>query len=104
MTNKIRFEDLAIANDKGIQSLLLEIEIEKLILGLLHSSDAVKNKIYSNVSQRAAEILKEMMVKAGPVDMADVTAAQAEVVFVCEELVNKRKMTFSNVQTRGTEA
>ncbi len=80
------FEDILLVNDKGIQAVLKEIDNEELCLALKTASDDLKNKILSNMSQRAAELIKEDMEYMGPVRLSDVEASQQRIVDVVRRL------------------
>jgi len=80
------FEDIIRVNDKGIQSVLKEIENEELALALKTSSDELKNKIFNNMSERAAQLIKEEMEFMGPVRVSDVETAQQKIVDVVRHL------------------
>ncbi len=80
------FEDILKVNDKGIQAVLKEIDNEELCLALRTASDELKDKIFANMSQRAAELIKEDMEYMGPVRLGDVEAAQQRIVDVVRRL------------------
>lgn len=80
------FEDILLVNDKGIQSVLKEIESSDLTLALRTATDELKNKILSNMSERAAQMIKEEMEYMGPVRLTDVEAAQQKIVDVVRRL------------------
>ncbi|MBI4613006.1 MAG: flagellar motor switch protein FliG [Planctomycetes bacterium] len=80
------FEDLILVNDKGIQAVLKEIDNEELALGLKTASEELKEKIFKNMSQRAAELVKEDMEYMGPVRLSDVEAAQQTIVEIVRRL------------------
>lgn len=80
------FDDLEEIDDRGIQLILKEINSEDLSMALKTASDALKNKIFSNMSQRAAKILKEDMESKGPVKVSDVEMAQKNIVKVARKL------------------
>lgn len=80
------FEDLMLVNDRGIQAVLKEIDNDELALALKTASDELKEKIYSNLSTRAAEMIKEDMAYMGPVRLSDVEAAQQRIVDVVRRL------------------
>lgn len=80
------FEDILLVNDKGIQALLKEIENDELALALKTASDEMKEKIFSNMSDRAAQLIKEDMEYMGPVRLADVESAQQRIVDVVRRL------------------
>ena len=74
------FENLLDIDDRGIQTLLREIQSESLILALKGASEEMRNKIFKNMSQRAAEGLKEDLEGRGPVRLSEVEAAQKEML------------------------
>jgi flagellar motor switch protein FliG len=80
------FEDIIRVNDKGIQSVLKEVENEELALALKTASDELKEKIFSNMSERAASLIKEEMEYMGPVRVSDVEAAQQKIVDIVRRL------------------
>jgi flagellar motor switch protein FliG len=80
------FEDILKVNDKGIQAVLKEIDNEELCLALKTASDELKEKIFANMSARAAVLIKEDMEYMGPVRLSDVEAAQQRIVDVVRRL------------------
>ncbi len=80
------FEDILKVNDKGIQAVLKEIDNEELCLALKTASDELKDKIFTNMSARASELIKEDMEYMGPVRLSDVEAAQQRIVDVVRRL------------------
>jgi flagellar motor switch protein FliG len=80
------FEDILRVNDKGIQAVLKEVENEELALALKTASDELKNKIFGNMSERAATLIKEEMEFMGPVRVSDVEAAQQKIVDIVRRL------------------
>jgi len=74
------FDNLAEIDDRAIQTVLREISTEKLALALRGADQKVREKITTNMSQRAAEILLEDMEARGPVRLAEVEAAQKEIL------------------------
>ncbi|HDH05303.1 MAG TPA: flagellar motor switch protein FliG [Nitrospirae bacterium] len=80
------FDDLEEIDDRGIQLILKELSTEDLSLALKTASDALKNKIFTNMSQRAAKILKEDMEAKGPVKVSDVENAQKNIVKIARKL------------------
>jgi flagellar motor switch protein FliG len=80
------FEDILKVDDKGIQSVLKEIENDELALALKTASDALKQKIFGNMSSRAADLIREEMEFMGPVRVSDVEAAQQRIVDVVRRL------------------
>ena len=80
------FEDLEKIDDKGIQAILKEVSTEDLSLALKSASDGIKEKIYTNMSQRAVKILKEEIESKGPVRVSEVEKSQRNVVAVARKL------------------
>jgi len=80
------FEDIIRVNDKGIQAVLKEVENEELALALKTASEDLKNKVFNNMSERAAQLIKEEMEFMGPVRISDVEAAQQRIVDVVRRL------------------
>lgn len=74
------FDDLILLDDRGIQRLLKEVETKDLAIALKAASDEVKNKIFSNVSERVAVLVKEEMEFMGPMRLTDVESAQQRIV------------------------
>lgn len=80
------FEDILLVNDKGIQSVLKEVDNEELSLALKTASQELKDKIFKNMSERAAQLIQEDMQYMGPVRVSDVEAAQQKIVDVVRRL------------------
>jgi flagellar motor switch protein FliG len=80
------FEDILLVNDKGIQSVLKEVDNEELALALKTASDDLKQKIFKNMSERAAQLIQEDMQYMGPVRVSDVESAQQKIVDVVRRL------------------
>jgi len=80
------FEDILLVNDKGIQAVLKEVDNEELALALKTASEELKQKIFKNMSERAAQLIQEDMQYMGPVRVSDVEAAQQKIVDVVRRL------------------
>ena len=80
------FEDLQKLDATGVQTLLRGIDKDRLGLALKGSSDKIRDMFFSNMSERAAKILKEDMEAMGPVRLKDVDEAQMEIVNVAKDL------------------
>jgi flagellar motor switch protein FliG len=80
------FEDILKVNDKGIQAVLKEVDNEELCLALKTASEELKEKIFSNMSARAATLIREDMEYMGPVRLSDVEGAQQRIVDVVRRL------------------
>ena len=94
------FEDIVLVNDKGIQSVLKEIEHDELALALKTASEELQSKIFKNMSERAATLIKEDMEFMGPVRLSDVEAAQQRIVDVVRRLEEAGEVI---IQGRGGE-
>lgn len=86
------FDDLVNVDDRGIQMILKEISSDDLALALKTASEALKEKIFKNMSQRAAQILKEEMQTKGPVRVSDVEKAQQNIVKIARRLESEGKI------------
>lgn len=80
------FEDLMYVDDKGIQNLLREVDNGKLVVAMKTAPDEIKQKLFKNMSNRAATLLKEDLEALGPTKLSDVEKAQAEMVQKVKEL------------------
>ncbi len=80
------FENLIEVDDRGFQTILREIQTDQLVIALKGADDAMKEKIYKNMSTRAAEMLREDLDAKGPVRVKDVTDAQKEILAVARRL------------------
>ena len=94
------FEDVVLVDDKGLQKVLRSVESQELAVALKAASEEVKEKIFSNMSERAAEILKEEMEVSGAVRMKDVTDAQQKITRIIQEMERKGEVIISG---RGGE-
>jgi flagellar motor switch protein FliG len=83
------FDNLLGVDDRGIQALLREVGSDTLAIALRGAEPEVQEKILKNMSKRAAEILKDDMEARGPVKLADVEAAQKEIVTVAQRLADE---------------
>lgn len=80
------FEDIVLIDDKGIQRILRDVDKSDLALALKAAEDKIKNKIFKNMSERAAEVVKEELEFMGPVKLKDVESAQMRIVDVIKQL------------------
>lgn len=94
------FEDILLVNDKGIQLVLKEIDNEELSLALKTASAELQDKIFCNMSERAAQLIKEDMEYMGPVRVSDVEGAQQKIVDVVRRLEDAGEVIISG---RGGE-
>ncbi|MBI5911041.1 MAG: flagellar motor switch protein FliG [Betaproteobacteria bacterium] len=83
------FENVIDIDDRGIQLLLREIQSESLIVALKGSSEGLREKIFKNMSQRAAEMLRDDLEAKGPVRVSEVEAEQKEILKVVRRLADE---------------
>src|SRR6187401_226060 len=83
------FEDLSKLDPGGVQTLLRTVEKDQLALGLKGASDSLREMFFTNMSERAAKIMREDMESMGPVRLKDVDAAQMAMVQVAKDLAAK---------------
>ncbi len=86
------FEDISKIDDKGIQTLLKEVPNDKLLLALKTANEEIRNKIFKNISQRAAKLLQDDLQNMGPSRLSDVEAAQVEIVNAARRLEQEGKI------------
>lgn len=90
------FEDLLRVDPTGIQTILRNIQKEKLPVALKGASDAIKDLFFSNMSERASKIMKEDMASMGPVRLKDVEEAQQHIVSVAKGLSEREEIMISD--------
>ncbi|HRL93301.1 MAG: flagellar motor switch protein FliG [Pseudomonas sp.] len=82
------FDNLADVDDKGIQALLREVSSDVLVLALKGADDGIKEKVFKNMSKRAAELLRDDLEARGPVRVSDVETAQKEVLTIARRMAD----------------
>jgi flagellar motor switch protein FliG len=82
------FEDMLKIDDKGIQSVLREVDSGRLVVALKGADPAMVQHFLKNMSQRAAEMLKDDLESRGPVKLSEVEAAQKEILAVTRKLAD----------------
>jgi len=80
------FEDLAKLDPGGVQTLLRSVEKDKLAIALKGASEELRDLFFSNMSERAAKIMREDMQAMGPVRLRDVDEAQMYIVQLAKDL------------------
>jgi len=83
------FENLLDIDDRSIQLLLREVQSESLIIALKGASEELREKIFKNMSQRAAEMLRDDLEAKGPVRISEVEAEQKEILKVVRKLADE---------------
>ncbi len=86
------FENLLDIDDRGIQLLLREVQSDSLIIALKGAAQELRDKIFKNMSQRAAEMLKEDLESKGPVRLSEVEAEQREILKVARRLADEGQL------------
>src|SRR5690606_17650216 len=82
------FDNLVDVDDRGIQALLREISSEVLVIALKGADDNLKEKIFKNMSKRAAELLRDDLETKPPMRLADVEAAQKEILVTARRMAD----------------
>jgi flagellar motor switch protein FliG len=80
------FANLVEVDDRGMQEILRQVPSDKLLLALKGADQALKDKIFKNMSQRAAEMLKDDLESRGPVKLSEVEGAQKEILLAARKL------------------
>jgi flagellar motor switch protein FliG len=86
LDNMFTFDDLERLDDKGIQSLMKEVQSESLVIALKGATPELREKIFRNMSTRAAESLREDLESRGPVRLSEVEAEQKELLKIVRRL------------------
>lgn len=89
------FEDLIKVDDRGMREVLKQVETQQLSLALKTASDEMKEKIFGNLSERAAGMLREDMEVMGPVRLTEVEKAQQMVIRVARDLEAEGKIVLA---------
>ncbi|HED52378.1 MAG TPA: flagellar motor switch protein FliG [Gammaproteobacteria bacterium] len=80
------FDNLIDVDDRGIQALLREVSSDTLILALKGADEAMKEKVFSNMSKRAAEMMRDDLENKGPVRLSEVEGAQKEILAIARRM------------------
>jgi flagellar motor switch protein FliG len=95
MDNMFTFDDLEKIDDKGFQALLKEVQSDQLVLALKAASQELREKVFRNMSSRAAESLREDLESRGPVKLSEVEAEQKEMLKVVRRLVDEGQIVLA---------
>lgn len=95
MDNMFTFDDLEKIDDKGIQALLKEVQSESLVIALKGATPEMRQKVFKNMSTRAAETLREDLESRGPVRVSEVEAEQKEMLKIVRRLVDEGQIVLS---------
>ncbi|HQT00033.1 MAG: flagellar motor switch protein FliG [Hydrogenophilales bacterium 16-64-46] len=95
------FENILEIDDRGIQLILREVQSDSLIVALKGANEELREKIFKNMSQRAAEMMREDLESKGPVKLSEVEAQQREILTVIRRLADEGQLTLG---AKGEEA
>ena len=93
------FDDLINLTDRDLQRILVEVEQRDLAVSLKGASDALKDKLLNNISQRAADAILEELDLMGPVRVSDVEESQRRIIDVAQQLEEQEEISL----TRGNQ-
>jgi flagellar motor switch protein FliG len=82
------FDNLKDVDDRGIQALLREVATDVLIIALKGADDAMQDKIFNNMSRRAAELLRDDLDAKGPVRLSEVESAQKDILSIARRMAD----------------
>ena len=94
--NMFTFDDLMRLDDKGIQALLKEVQSDSLVVALKGATPELRDRIFKNMSSRAAETLKEDLDSRGPVRLSEVENEQKELLKVVRRLAEEGQLVLSS--------
>jgi flagellar motor switch protein FliG len=101
MDEMFGFENLLEIDDRGIQLLLREVQSDALIIALKGAPPELRDKILKNMSQRAAEMMREDLESKGPVRVSDVEAQQKAILVIVRRLADEGQIALGG---KGDEA
>ncbi len=87
------FDNLADLDDRSMQALLREVSSETLVVALKGADEKMREKVFSNISKRAAEMLRDDLETKGPVRLSEVEAAQKEILGVARRMADAGEIT-----------
>jgi flagellar motor switch protein FliG len=94
--NMFTFDDLMRLDDKGFQALLKEVQSDSLVVALKGATPELRERIFKNMSSRAAETLKEDLDSRGPVRLSEVENEQKELLKVVRRLADEGQLVLSS--------
>ena len=87
------FADLVEVDDRGIQTMLREVQTDMLVLALKGADTELQEKIFANMSSRAADMLKDDLETKGPVKLSEVEQAQKEILVIARRLADEGQIS-----------
>ncbi|TXH47550.1 MAG: flagellar motor switch protein FliG [Burkholderiaceae bacterium] len=101
MDNMFTFDDLNKVDDKGIQLVLKEVQTESLVIALKGATPELREKVFRNMSSRAAETLREDLESRGPVRVSEVEGEQKEMLKIVRRLADEGQIVLSGGSDEG---
>jgi flagellar motor switch protein FliG len=95
MDNMFTFDDVEKIDDKGIQALMKEVQSESLVIALKGATPGLREKIFRNMSTRAAETLREDLESRGPVRLSEVEAEQKQMLKIIRRLIDEGQVVLA---------
>ena len=95
------FDNIMEVDDRGIQLILREVQSESLIVALKGANEELREKIFKNMSQRAAEMMREDLESKGPVKLSEVESNQKEILKIVRRLSDEGQISLGG---KGEEA
>jgi flagellar motor switch protein FliG len=89
------FDDLVTLDDRGMQTLLREVPSATLITALKGAEPEIRDKIFANMSKRAADMMRDDLEVKGPVRLSEVDAAQKEVLGIARKLSDAGQLSLA---------
>ncbi len=89
------FDDIFKLDDRSIQAIMRELSNDTLTLAMKTAPDQIKEKIFRNISSRAAEMIKEDLEVMGPVRLSDVEKAQGEIIKIVRRMEEEGKVVLA---------
>ncbi len=90
------FENLIEVDDRGVQAILREISTDVLVMAMKGSDEEIKEKIFKNMSKRAAELMRDDLEAMGPVKLSEVETAQKEILTVARRMADSGEIVLGN--------
>ena len=87
------FDNLVDVDDRGIQAILREVATDNLLLAMKTIDEALKEKIFKNMSKRAAGMLRDDLEAQGPVRLSEVEESQKEILAIARRLADEGQIT-----------
>jgi flagellar motor switch protein FliG len=96
MDNMFTFDDLEKLEDKAIQTVLKEVQSESLVIALKGATQEMRDKVFRNMSTRAAETLREDLDSRGPVRVSEVENEQKELLKIVRRLADEGQIQLAS--------